>query len=74
MAITYKKLFHLLIDKKISNSQLSEKAGISLNIITRLKRDEYVSLETVEKICKALECNVEDILEFDFSNTNNKNN
>lgn len=74
MAITYKKLFHLLIDKKISNAQLSEKAGISLNIVTRLKRDEYISLETVEKICKALECNVEDILEFDFSNMNNKNN
>lgn len=74
MAITYKKLFHLLIDKELSNAQLSEKADISLNIITRLKRDEYVSLETVEKICKALECNVEDILEFDFLNTNNKNN
>lgn len=73
MAVTYKKLFHLLIDKNITNAQLSKKADISLNIITRLKRDEYVSLETVEKICKAINCNVDDILEFDFPNTKNQN-
>lgn len=64
MAVTYKKLFHLLIDKGMTNAELMEKAGFSANIITRLKRDEYVSIESIEKICKALQCGVDDILEF----------
>lgn len=64
MAVKYDKLFHLLIDRKLSNAQLAEKAEISANIITRLKRDQYVSMESIEKICSALDCNVEDILEF----------
>ena len=64
MAVTYKKLFHLLIDKGMTNAELMEKAGFSANIITRLKRDEYVSIESIEKICKALGCGVDDILEF----------
>lgn len=64
MAVTYKKLFHLMIDQNMTNAQLADKAGISLNIITRLKRDEYVSLETIEKICITLQCQVDDILDF----------
>ena len=64
MAICYDRLFHLMIDKKISNAQLKEKAGFSANIITRLKRNEYVSIESIEKICRVLECGVDDILEF----------
>lgn len=64
MAVCYDKLFHLLIDKKISNAQLKEGAGFSANIITRLKRNEYISLETVERICTVLNCGVDDILEF----------
>ncbi len=39
-------------------------AGISANIITRLKREEYISIESVEKICTALNCGVDDVLEF----------
>ena len=61
MSVQYNKLFHLMIDQKMSNSELVDKAGISLNIMTRLKRDEYVSLETIEKICFALNCKVDDI-------------
>lgn len=64
MAVKYIKLFHILLDEKMTNSQLAEKAGISLNIITRLKNDEYVSLETIEKICKVLDRKVDDIMEF----------
>lgn len=64
MAVCYDKLFHLMIDKKISNVQLKDMAGISANIITRLKRDEYISTESIEKICLALNCGVDDILEF----------
>lgn len=64
MAIRYDKLFHLMIDRKISNTQLKDMSGVSANIITRLKRDEYVSIESIEKICKALNCSVDEILEF----------
>lgn len=65
MAICYDRLFHMMIDRKITNAQLKDMAGVSANIITRLKRNEYVSLESIEKICRALNCNVDDILEFE---------
>lgn len=64
MAVCYNRLFHLLIDKRVSNTRLKEQAGFSANIITRLKRNEYISLETVERICTVLDCGVDDILEF----------
>ena len=64
MAVNYNRLFHKLIDMGISNSQLADDAQISPNIITRLKRNEYVSLETIEKICRALKCEPNDILVF----------
>ena len=64
MAVCYNKLFKLMIDKKISNNELASKAGVSLNIITRLKRDQYIARDTIEKICIALECSVDEILEF----------
>ncbi len=64
MAVKYTKLFHILLDERMTNAQLAEKAGISLNIITRLKNDEYVSLETIEKICRVLDRKVDDIMEF----------
>ena len=64
MAVSYKRLFHLMIDKGVTNAELMEKAGFSANIITRLKRDRYVALDSIEKICYALDCGVYDILEF----------
>lgn len=64
MAVQYNKLFHILVDKKMKNSQLAEKAGISMNIITRLRQDKYVSMESIEKICFALDCKADDVLEF----------
>ena len=54
----------MMLDRKITNVQLKDMAGVSANIITHLKRDEYVSIESIEKICKALGCGVDDILEF----------
>ena len=68
MAVLYNKLFKLLIDRKMTNAQLMEQAGFSANIITRLKKDEYISLESIEKICKALDCGLDDILEFIVEN------
>ena len=64
MAVTYKKLFHLLIDREMSPAELAEQAGFSANILTRLRRDQYVSLDSIEKICFVLNCRVDDILEF----------
>ena len=64
MAVSYKKLFHLLIDKGMTNAELMEQAGFSANIITRLKRNQYISLDSIEKICTVMNCSVDDILEF----------
>ena len=64
MAVTYKKLFHMMIDKNITNAQLMTQANVSANIITRLKRDNYISMDSVEKICAVMECGVDDILDF----------
>ena len=64
MAVQYNKLFKLLIDRKITTAQLIKQAGVSANIITRMKKDEYISLESIERICTALGCGVDDILEF----------
>jgi len=62
----------MMIDKDITNSQLKSKAGFSANIITRLKNDEYVSLESIEKICYVMECGVDNILEFVKPDEGNK--
>lgn len=66
MAVSYKKLFHLLIEKDMTNAQLMEQAGFSANIITRLKRNGYVSMESLENICRVMNCGVDDILEFTY--------
>lgn len=62
MAVCYDRPFHMMIDRKITNAQLMARAEISANIITRLKKGEYISLESIEKICLALNCRVNDIL------------
>lgn len=64
VAVTYKRLFHLMIDRNISNAELISKAGVSANIFTRMKRNQYISLDSIEKICSVLDCQVDDILEF----------
>lgn len=64
MAVSYKKLFHMMIEKEITNAQLAQMAGISANIITRLKRNTYISLESVEKICRVMDCKIDDIVDF----------
>ena len=74
MAVTYKKLFHLLSDRGIATAELTEQAGFSANILTRLRREQYVSLESIEKLCFALDCGVDDILEFIPDEKENGNN
>ena len=64
MAVTYKKLFHMLIDRNLTPAQIQQQAGYSANISTRLRRNTYISLESIEKICRVLDCKVDDIVEF----------
>lgn len=63
MEISYDKLWKLMIDKKINKTQLSEKSGITTNAMAKLGKNETVQVETLLKICKVLECSIEDILE-----------
>ena len=64
MSVSYSRLWKLLIDKNMNKSQLRDAAGISTNAVAKLGRNEAVSLETLEKVCCALDCNIEDVLEF----------
>ena len=64
MQVSYKKLWKLLIDRDMRKQDLKEKAGISKGTITKLGKNQNVSTETLAKICAALECNIEDIVEF----------
>ena len=63
MAISYKKLWKLLIDKEMSAVELREKTGIAPNTMTKLRRDEEVSMTVLAKICAALNANIGDIMD-----------
>ena len=64
MAASYKKLFKLLIDRGMKKKELAEKAGISIATITKMGKDgAIVSSEVLVKICTALGCTVDDIME-----------
>lgn len=63
MTINYNKLWKLLIDKNIKKTELCEKAGISTNAMAKLGKNQSVQLEILIKICEALNCKLEDIVE-----------
>lgn len=63
MAISYKKLWKLLIDKDMKKKDLQKAAGISATSITKLGKNENVNTEILEKICNALHCDICDIME-----------
>ncbi len=64
MAISYNKLWKLLVDKKMSKADLRKAAGIAPNTMTRLRRDEEVTLAVLNKICSTLDVNIGDVMEF----------
>ncbi len=66
MSISYNKLWKLLIDKKMSKADLRKKAGLAPNTLTRLNRDEIVTLSVLERICMVLDSDIGDIMEFTF--------
>mgnify|MGYP003288609374 CR=1 FL=1 len=64
MAISYNKLWKLLIDKKMSKADLRRAAGIAPNTMTKLNRDEEVSMTVLVKVCTVLNANIGDIMDF----------
>ena len=64
MAASYKKLWKLLIDKDLKKKDLQALAGISNYTVSKLNRGDNVTTDVLGKICKALNCNVDDIMEF----------
>ena len=64
MAISYNKLWKLLIDKKMSKADLRKAVGIAPNTMTRLRRDEEVTLSVLNRICIVLDVNIGDVMEF----------
>lgn len=63
MALSYKKLFKLLIDRDLKKKDLCELAGISTSSVTKLSKDQHVNTEILEKVCDALECDISEIVE-----------
>jgi len=61
--ISYNKLWKLLIDKGIKKTDLKELAGVSTNVIAKLGKNDPVSMETLAKICTAMQCDIADIVE-----------
>ncbi len=64
MAVTYRKLWHLLLDKKMKKIDLERKVGLSHYAILQLSKDKDVSTEVLTRICDALDCDIDDIVEF----------
>ena len=64
MHISYNKLWKLLIDKEMKKVDLRDQAGLTTNVLAKLGKNEHVSTQSLEKICRILECEVGDILEF----------
>lgn len=64
MPISYKKLFHLLIDKEIKDSDLRRLSGISAPTMAKIKQDKIIQTDIINKICAALDCQPGDIMEY----------
>lgn len=64
MAISYNKLWKLLIDKDMKRKELKELAGVSQNVMSKLSKNQAVSMESMEKLCEALQCDIGDVMEF----------
>lgn len=64
MVVSYNRLWKLLIDKNMKRIEMQNLTGISGNILARMGKNQYVSMETVEKICKKLGCSIDEMMEF----------
>lgn len=62
MPVSYDRLWKLLIDKKMTRTDLKEAAGISFNVLAKMGKGEFISLESIYKICLALDCDIGDVV------------
>lgn len=66
MSVSYDKLWKLLIDKKINRTDLKNAAEISFNVFAKMGKGEAVSMESMLKICKALNCDIADVMALNY--------
>ena len=64
MGVSYNRLWKMLINKNMKRIEMQYLTGISGNILARMGKNQYVSMETIEKICKKLDCTVDEMMEF----------
>ncbi len=64
MAVTYNKLWHLLLDRGMKKKDLQQAAGLTNHTMLKLRNNMDITTETIGKICKALDCQMDDIIEF----------
>jgi len=65
MSVSYDKLWKLLIDKKMNRTALKEASGISFNVLAKMGKGEAVSMESMLKVCNALDCDIADVMEIE---------
>ena len=65
MSVSYDKLWKLLIDKKMNRTELKDAAGISFNVLAKMGKNEFISMESLYKICSTLQCNISDIVDLE---------
>jgi len=63
MSVSYNKLWHLLLDKDMTKTELRSLAGVSTNVIAKMGRNESISMDSLTKICTALHCDIADVVE-----------
>jgi len=73
MAVSYKKLWKLLIDREMTKTEMRKKAGITTAALAKLGKNEYVNTEVLAKICEALHCDITDIMELTEDKTDGTN-
>lgn len=61
--LSYKPLFRLLLERDMSKTQLKNGVSLSPNVMSKLSKGEYVSMEVIERICKYLNCRIENVVE-----------
>lgn len=74
MMYSYNRLWKLLIDKKITKTDMRKQAGISTNILAKMGKGEPVSMESLAKICTVLDCGLDDIVEIKPQETDTSEN
>lgn len=65
MSVSYKKLWKLIIDMDISKAQLRKESGVAASTFSKMNKNEYISLEVIERICNVLKCDIGDVVEIE---------